>query len=216
MDAKEAIACLSDPEGKTPSELGKAVDVLYQKHRTYQKIARQLPLSSGFLSSRHRIFQLPKGIQWKVDQEQIGISQANQITRLKDEDDQWLLAVTVAEKELTSNECEKVVNLVLKENWSIRDALSTVTGVRFAEISPPMLLLPVGVDFWFALIRASWGQSKDWQDLCYQLIREGVDVDTKEVATQIEYLAKDFSIRLEEIATSLRESGERYREDTPQ
>ena len=213
MEATYATAYLSDTEGKTPSELGEAVDVLYQEYRTYEQIAQQLPVSSNFLRSRHRIFQLPKGIRWKVDQGEIGITQADQITRLRDEEAQWLLAITAIEKNLKAAECESVVNLVLKEKWSIRNALSAVNGVRFEEISPPVLLLPIGVDFWFALIRASWGEGKDWQDLCYQLIREGVDVDVRDVATQLEVIAKDFSTRIEEIATSLHEAGERYTED---
>ena len=74
-------------------------------------------------------------------------------------------------------------------------------------------MLPVSVDFWFALIRASWGKHKDWQDICYQLIREGVDVDTKEVADQLEALAKDVSVQLENIAATLRQAGDLYAEE---
>ena len=214
MDTQEAMACLADPNNRKLSEVGESIDVLYKLHGTYDNVAQQLSISRGFLSSRHRIFQLPKGIRWKVDEGQIGISQADQITRLKDEEAQWLLAITAVEKNLRANECENVVNLVLKEGWSIRDALSMAVGVRFDEISPPALLLPVGVDFWFALIRASWGQSKDWQDLCYQLIREGVDVDNKEIAAQLEALAKDTATQLERIAATLREAGEQYSETT--
>lgn len=207
-----AIACLADSDNRKPSEIGESIDVLYKIYGTYDKVAQQLSMSRSFLSSRHRIFQLPQGIRWKVDEGQIGIGQAYQIIRLKDEEAQWLLAITAVEKKLRANECENVVNLVLKEGWTIRDAISTVTGVRFEEISPPALLLPVGVDFWFALIRASWGQSKDWQDLCYQLIREGVDVDSKEIADQLEALAKDMSTQLTNVAATLRQAGEKYAE----
>ena len=213
MDTQEAMACLADPNNRKPSEVGESVGVLYKIHGTYNKIAQQLSISRGFLISRHRIYQLPKGICWKVDEGQIGISQADQITRLKDEEAQWLLAITALEKNLRANECERVVNLIVKDDWSTKDAISTVTGVRFEEISPPTLLLPVSVDFWFALIRASWGQSKDWQDLCYQLIREGVDVDNREVADQLEALTKDLSSQLESITETLRQAGERFSEE---
>ena len=213
MDTQEAMACLADPNNRKISEVGKSIDVLYKIHGTYDNVAQQLSMSRGFLSSRHRIYQLPKGILWKVDEGQIGISQAEQITRLKDEEAQWLLAITTLEKRLRANECERVVNLVVKDGWTTRDALSAVTGVRFDEISPPTLLLPIGVDFWFALIRASWGQSKDWQDLCYQLIRECVDVDNKEVAAQLEALANNTAIQLENIAATLRQAGQRYAEE---
>lgn len=213
MDTQEAMACLADSNNRNISEVGESIDVLYKIHGTYANVAQQLSMSPGFLSSRHHIYQLPKGILWKVDEGQIGISQAEQITRLKDDEDQWLLAITALEKRLRANECERVVNLVVKDGWTIRDALSAVTGIRFDEISPPTLLLPVGVDFWFALIRASWGQSKDWQDLCYQLIREGVDVDNREVAAQLEALAKDLSTQLETIAVTLFQAGEGFTEE---
>ena len=199
MDEKDAINCLTTAECKKPSEIGEAVDVLYQIHGTYKEISQQLQLnlSDSALSSRHRIFQLPKGIRRKVDEGQIGISQAYQVTRLENEEDQWRLAIIAVEKNLRANECENVVNIVLKQNWTIKDAFRTVTGVRFEELSPPVLLLPIGVDFWFALSKSAWGQGLDWQDLCYQIIRQGIDVDVKSVATQLEALA-----------TSLREAGE--------
>lgn len=215
MNEQDAIDRLNSHKDAKPSEVGEAVDVLYRSYDTYERVAQQLELKipDYVLGRMHRIYRLPKGILWKVDEGQIGTTQAALITRLKDEESQWLLAITTVEKKLRANECENVVNLVLKEDWSIRDALSTVTGVRFEEISPPTLLLPVGVDFWFALIRASWGQSKDWQDLCYQLIREGVDVDIKKVADQLDSLANDVASNLESLAATLRQAGERYAEE---
>ena len=218
MNEQDAIDCLNSHKDAKPSEVGEAVDILYRSYDTYDKVAQQLELKipDYVLGRMHRIFKLPKGILWKVDEGQIGVTQAALITRLEDEEAQWLLAITAVEKNLRANECENVVNLVLKEGWSTRKALSTVTGVRFEEISPPTLLLPVSVDFWFALIRASWGQSKDWQDLCYQLIREGVDVDGKEVADQLEALANDILTQLESIAATLRQAGEQYAEEVKQ
>ena len=209
MNEQEAINCLN-AEDASPSELGESVDVLHRLHGTYAKIAQQPKVnkSEEFLGRMHRIFRLPKGILWKVDEGQIGITHASFITRLKDEQGQWLLAIASAEKELRATECEDVVNLVLKQGWSIKDALSTVTGVKFEEISPPILVLPVGVDFWFDLIRASWGQSKDWQDLCYQLIRAGVDVDTKEIADKLDMLSNAVAADLEALAMTLRQAGE--------
>lgn len=215
MNEQDAIDCLNSYRDAKPSEAGAAVDVLYRIYGTYEKVAQQLELNipDYVLGRMHRTSRLPKGILWKVDEGQIGVTQAALITRLKDEEDQWLLAITALEKRLRANECERVVNLVVKDSWTIRDALSAVTGVRFDEISPPTLLLPVGVDFWFALIRASWGQSKDWQDLCYQLIREGVDVDNKEVADQLDTLANAVATNLEALAITLRQAGQQYAEE---
>ena len=202
MNEQEAMLCLKDIEGKTPSEIGEAVDVLYRKHGTYDKLAEHVQLSHPFLSRRHHIFQLPQGIRRKVDEGQLGLTQAEHIHRLRDERSQWLLAVIAVEKNLRANECENVVNIVLKQGQPIEDALATSTGVRFDEISPPVLLLPIGVDFWFTLSKVAWEQGKDWQDLCYELIKRGIDVDLLDAAT-----------RLEEIAESFRQAGNRFSED---
>ena len=189
MDVEEAIEYLTVSEGRKPSQLGEAVDVLYQKHGSYAKIAQQLNITASFLSSRHRIFLLPKGIQWKVDQEQIGFSQGYQISRLDNEEDQWLLALAVVEENLKADECENVVNIVLKQNESIRGALRISTGVRFDEGKP--LILLIRPDLWVPMCRAAWSQGKNWEDFCYQLIRQGIDVDIKKVSAQLEAIAAD-------------------------
>lgn len=191
MDAKTATEYLTAPSQRKISEIGEAVDVLYQKYHSYKAIAQQLnmSMSPNFLSSRHRIFQLPKGIQWKVDQKQIGIRQGYQISRLENEDDQWVLAFAIVEEKLSAKECEDVVNIVLKQNSSISDALSVSTGVRLDKIQP--LLLPIGFDIRLAICRSAWNQCENWEDLCYRLIRQGIDVDIKKVAIQLETLASD-------------------------
>ena len=187
MEENVARDYLTAPEGKKPSKIGEAVDVLYQKYGSYKTIAQQLNVSSQFLSSRHRIFQLPKGIQWKVDQEQIRIDQGYHIFRLKNEDDQWLLALAIIEAKLNIQDCKNVVNIVQKQNVSIKDALNTF-GVRF-DVHP--LLLPLKVDLRLAICRSAWSQGENWADYCYQLILQGIDVDIKKVARQLEALASD-------------------------
>ena len=189
MEEKIAIEYLTAPEGKKVSEVGEAVDVLYQKYHSYKAIAQQLKVSDKFLSSRHHIFQLPKGIQWKVDQGQIGIGQGYEISRLGNEDDQWLLALAVVEQDLKATECANVVNIVLKQEGSIKEALSISTGVRFDEGKPLMLI--IRPDLWIPMSRAAWGQCKNWEDLCYQLIRQGIDVDIKKIGGQLEVLASN-------------------------
>ena len=189
MDTKAAIEYLTTPDTKTPSEIGKAVDVLLKEYHSYKAIAQLLNMSPSFLSSRHRIFQLPEGIRWKVDQEQIGVGQGYHISRLEDEDDQWLLALAIIEEKLSTKECENVVNMVLEQNGSMRDALSVSTGVRFDRIQP--LLLPIGFDSRLAMCQAAWCQHKNWEDFCYQLIRQGIDVDIKKISSQLEALASD-------------------------
>ena len=186
MEEKVAIDYLAAPEKKKPSEIGEAVDVLYQKYHSYKAIAQRLSVSDKFLSSRHHIFQLPKGIQWKIDQGQIGISQGYEISRLENEEDQWLLALAVVEQNLNATECANVVNIVLRQAGAIRDALSISTGVRFDEGKPLMLI--IRPDLWIPMSRAAWGQCKNWEDLCYQLIRQGIDVDIKKSGTNLKCL----------------------------
>lgn len=202
MDKHEALQLLNNLEGRNPSEIGEAVDVLYNEHGSYEHAARELEgVRPAFLNQNHRVYRLPRGIRWKVDEGIITIGQAYQISRVVNDDDKWLLAITIVEKSLRSSECENIVNNVLNNNLSMRDALSAITGVRFAEISPPMLLLPISVDFWFRMTQLAWDNQQDWQDFCFQSIKQGMDVNLKEAASQ-----------LEAIAASLREAGEATRD----
>lgn len=191
MDLDSAIDLLNAPGGKKPSEIGEAVDVLYRRYGSYSKIMDRVPLNvpdvPHFLRSRHRIFKLPKGIQWKIDQEQIEIGQGYQISRLENEDDQWLLAFAVIEENLKMSECKNVVNIVLKKDHSVKDALGIVAGVQSDKVQP--LLLPIGFDLRLAMCRLAWNQQKNWGDFCYELIRQGIDADIKEAARQLEALA---------------------------
>ncbi len=188
IEIARKIVCAHDE--KKLSEVAKAVDVLYQAFGTYQSITREMGKSDKFWIIRHRIFQLPAGILWKVDEGHIGIEQAYQITRLKQEEDQWVLAIAIVEaKGLTGKECRKVVNLVLKGGKSIMDSLRVLVGIRFDKIQP--LLLPLGTDVWIAICKIAWAQRQRWEDLCYQLVLQGIGVDIQEVASQLERLALD-------------------------
>ena len=185
--AKEIIAAHAQNK---PSEIAEAVEVLYQEFGTYQAITREIGKSDKFWIMRHRIFQLPSGIRWKIDEGNIGIGQGYQIARLRREEDQWLLAIAAVEtKCLTAKECGKVVNLVINEKKSIIDSLRILADVHFDEIQP--LSLPLGSDIWVEICKIAWTQHQKWEDLCYQLVRQGVDVDFQEIAAQLEKLASD-------------------------
>ncbi|MXV82439.1 hypothetical protein F4X88_03720 [Candidatus Poribacteria bacterium] len=190
MDTSTAKELLTSENTRKPSEIAKVIDTLYRELGTYKAIAEQVGRSESFWGVRHRIFGLPVGIQWKIDEGQIGIEQGYQISRLKNEEDQWLLAVAIIEtKDLTAEECQNVVNLVLKEEKSIREALGVSAGIRFDKIQP--LLLPLGFDIRLAICKRSWARYQDWKDLAYQFILQGIDVDIKEVASQLEILAME-------------------------
>ena len=188
MDTETARVILGSYAGKKPSEIGNAVDVLYPGFGTYKAIAAEFGRSDSFWSVRHRLFQLPVGIRWKIDEGQISMEQGIEISKLKNEEEQWLLAFTITETQnLTAKECQNVVNLVLKEEKSIREALGVSAGIRFDKIQP--LLLPLGFDIRLAICKRAWARCQEWEDLIYQLILQGIDIDIKEVASQLEKLA---------------------------
>ena len=190
MDTETARVILGSYAGKKPSEIGNAVDVLYPGFGTYKAIAAEFGRSDSFWSVRHRLFQLPVGIRWKIDEGQISMEQGIEISKLKNEEEQWLLAFTITETQnLTAKECQNVVNLVLKERKSIREALSVSAGIRFDKIQP--LLLPLKFDIRLAICKRAWARCQEWEDLIYQLILQGIDVDIKEVASRLEKLASD-------------------------
>ena len=190
MDTQTARELLTSQDAKKPSEIGEAIDVLYKELGTYQAITDQIGKSTFFYRQWHSIFQLPVGIQWKIDEGTINLKQGVQISRLKDEADQWLLAFTIIEtKDLTAEECKNVVNLVLNEDKSLQDALGVLAGIRFDKIQP--LLLPLGFDIRLEICKVAWARHSEWGDLCYQLILQGLDVDIEAVARQLEKLASD-------------------------
>lgn len=203
MNTNTARELLTSQDAKKPSEIGEAIDVLYKELGTYQAIVDQVGRSTFFYRQWHSIFQLPAGIQWKIDEGIINLKQGVQISRLKDEADQWLLAVTIIEtKDLTAEECKNVVNVVLNEDKSLQDTLGILAGIRFDKIQP--LLLPLGFDIRLEICKVAWSRCQEWADLCYRLILQGIDVDIKEVARQLEKLASD----LRAAGTTERESAE--------
>ena len=189
MNLETAIDYLTNTKKRKVSEIGKAIDVLYQEYHSYENISKKLGKSSKFLSKIHHIFKLPEGVKWKVDEGHIGTEQGYQISRLAKKDDQWLLAFTIIEEKLRTKECEDVVNIVIKQNRPLKYVLSESIGVRFDKIKP--LLLPIGFDIQFAISRASWEKRENWKDLCYRLIRQGLDVNIQEFANQLKELAAD-------------------------
>lgn len=188
MDKDVAREFLTTPRGKNPSEIGEAVEVLYGEYHSYKKMALDLRLnvSEKFLSLRHRIFQLPNGIRWKVDNGQITLSKAYEISRLKKEEDQWLLAFAIVDEQLEQEVCTNVVNRVLEHNDSIRAALSAAAGVRCDSVDS--LLLPLGFEIRFAISQQAWNQSKEWQDFCYDQIHQGVKVNLRECVNDLRHL----------------------------
>jgi len=190
MNLKTAKEIIAEYAQRKPSEIIEAVDVLYQEFGTYQAITQEIGKSDKFWIMRHHIFRLPGGIRWQIDEGHIGIGQGYQIARLRREEDQWLLAIAAVEtKCLTAKECGKVVNLVINEEKSIIDSLRILVDVHFDEIQP--LSLPLRSNIWVEICKIAWTRHQKWEDLCYQLVRQGVDIDLQEIASQLERLASN-------------------------
>lgn len=190
MNLKTAKETVAAPTQRKFSEIAEAVAILYQEFGTYQAITQEMGKSDKFWIIRHRISQLPRGILWKIDEGHIGVGHGYQISRLKREDDQWVLAIAIIEaKCLTAKACAKVVNLVLNEETSIKESLRISADIHFDEIK--LLSLPIGSDIWIEICKIAWKRCQKWEDLCYQLVLQGVDIDYQEVAAQLEKLASD-------------------------
>ena len=182
MDRDTARAYLTNPRGKKPSEIGEAVDVLRPDYRSYKEMAHEFPqVGEKTLGARRRIFQLPKGIRWKIDEGQISIGKGDKIARLKNEDDQWLLAFAIVEEKLEEDVCSNVVNRVVQHDDSIREALSASAGVQCDKVTS--LLLPLGFDIRLAIAQKAWNRNKELQDFCYEQIRQDPDALFGELAS---------------------------------
>ena len=204
MDSDTARAYLTDPQGRKPSEIGEAVDVLLSDYGSYKEMAREFQMGADALSGRRRIYQLPKGIRWKVDEGEITLGKGNQIARLKNEDDQWLLAFAIVEERLEEDVCSNVVNRVLKFNDSIRDALSASAGVQCDKITS--LLLPLGFDIRLAIAQKAWNHSQELQDFCYKQIRQDPDALFLELARNCCVLLSQLEEAISEILKNHRSS----------
>ena len=200
MDRDTARAYLTNPRGKKPSEIGKAVDVLRSDYRSYKEMARDFPMGEKTLSGRHRIFHLPKGIRWKIDEGEISITKSEQIIRLKDENDQWFLAFAIVEEQLEEEVCINVVTRVRKYKDSIRDALSASAGVQCDKVTS--LLLPLGFDIRLAIAQKAWHYNMELQDFCYEQIRQDPDALSRELARECLVLLS----RLEEAMSQILEN----------
>lgn len=213
MDAKESKCILEGPDGKKLSEIGEAIDVLLRQRREShkrggykwlsEKIGKKRIKINGHkrsftLSEIHHIFRLPQGILWRIDLEKIGASQGVEITRLKSEEDQWILALAVDAKQMSAKDCRTTVNLALKKpeagekDYSLREALDRVAGFPFEGI--PRLVDMSSPEEWIAISKEAWNRKMDWENFCHHLIaqKQSVLSDIEKVADQISCWRRDF------------------------
>jgi len=203
MNVEEAKECLNNFSEEKLSDIGEAIDVLHKEYGNYKSVSKQVSVSSEVLSKRHRIFLLPKGIFWKVNEGKIGLGQAYQISRLNTKYDQWLLAFAVIEEKLSVKECKKAVNVVLKQKHQLKDVLNALFGIQFDKIHP--LLLPLPFNLRFAITRAAWNRGQEWEDLCFRLIREGINTDFQKIVDKLNNSIVELEQKLKVVADLIKE-----------
>lgn len=186
MDYDTAKEWLNHPADRKPSELGEAVDVLYRQYGKYEAIAKEVALSPGRLSDLHRVFLLPEGIRWQVDQGRIRLDHARQISRLQ-EDDQWLLAFTIVEEKISVKESKAAVDTVVKRGCRLRDVLQTMIGIEFDQLKT--LMFPFPFEDRFRIARAAWRKKLEWADFSLKAIEEATRVDLDHIAGELASLA---------------------------
>lgn len=230
MINEEAWEILKNLEGKKPSEIGEAIDVLLPQYRPknrakggYKELSeaigkKRLPVSGYKLSQFHSIYRLPQGIQWKIDQGEIGVAHGAQIDKLKSEEDQWVLALAVAyaskeskgkrSAQLFEKDCKDIVKRVLKNGDSIRDSVGK-SGVLFKKLDPS-----VGVskfsspEEWIAVSKEAWNRHMNRPAFCSHLIAQKYSVlsDIEKVADQIEEMNQELQSQfLAKIVDKLRQ-----------
>jgi len=74
MNLETAIDYLTNTKKRKVSEIGKAIDVLYQEYHSYENISKKLGKSSKFLSKIHHIFKLPEGVKILKEPSEIVVS----------------------------------------------------------------------------------------------------------------------------------------------
>ncbi|MDP8238709.1 MAG: hypothetical protein P9X24_06445 [Candidatus Hatepunaea meridiana] len=184
MDKETAKEYLTYDKARSLSELGEAVDKLYHEFGSYKVIAQEVGLSTKRLSQFHRVFLLPDGIRWQVDEGNIRLTHASQISRLDNEDDQWLLAFSIVTKRLSGEETKETVNAAIQHDRPLRDVLHDLIGIRFDQVDEP-LLLPFSFEDRYDISRAAWEKKMNWPDFCLKAIKRATQVDIDQIANDL-------------------------------
>lgn len=177
MDIEQASRALQNYKRERLCDIGRAIDALHEEHATYGRIAEEVGVGAVTIGKYHRLSRLPRGIQWKIEQGQLSRGHAQQICRLEDENDQWMLALAIVEATkqaaITRRQCQDAVEDVLGAGKPMEQVLCERFGIELGDVVS--LLLPV--PYWFRLraCRAAWNREKEWKDLAFQVLEEWLD-----------------------------------------
>lgn len=186
-DAAEDV--LSNHATAPKSKIAQAVSVLLQAHKTYSAIPLPNGLSQRDMRAIHKIAALPPGIQWKVDDGELALTQAAEIAKLPSESDQWLLAIFAIKEKLPRSECRTLVNAVKNDGEPMDAALRRVSGVHIDNapfMSINMLALPRD---WLRFTQAAWTRRMSLADFCYQAAKDSASVNMNDIADELSRMA---------------------------
>ena len=205
MEISDAKAVVQNYRQQSLAALGEAISVLKKKYDTYEKIAKQVSPSAKTIGLYYRLSQLPDGIRWKIQEGEIGLSLAEQVCRLKDENDQWVLAYAIVDaaqdRSIMEQEWKGAVDEVLRTGRSMKEVLEE----RLGAASDKTVVTPVSFDysFRFKLCRAAWNRQKNWADLVYDIINEWLDGREFSSTADLKGISReliDAASRIEELA----------------
>lgn len=188
--AEKVIENLSD---YSSSLSGEAIDFFLRNGFNYKRLGEKYGISSDRLRSLHRVFSLPDGLKWKIDSGKIKIGHANQIARLENEDDQWMLGFCIFLKNLTIGDSKEIVNSFLRQDEPLKHILHELIGIRFDQIDEP-LLLPFSILERLELCKSAWTKNIEWADFCLQSIKCSAKMDLMDLADQL----NNFAVKIRE------------------
>ena len=204
MDIIAARETLENHKDEPLDKLGEAIEVLKEEYGTHEGIAAQVGPSQATISKYYRLSKLPEGIRWKVEEGELSGEAAVKICRLKEENDQWVLAfaiVDAANDVLTTRECKEVVEDVRETGRPVEEVLTYRFGFDFDKTVS--LLLPIRYWFRFKICRAAWNRQQEWKNLAYEILRQWLDgreflstADLHEISQEL----IDAANRLEDLA----------------
>lgn len=176
VEIDNAKAMVADYRHQRLDALGEAITVLKQEYRTYNDIAEQVGVSRLTIGLYHRLSKLPHGIRWKVEEGEVPLGLARQVCRLKDEEDQWMLAYAIvddADRTVPEEEWKGAVDEVLRTAASMEEVLEK----RLGAASEKSVVTTLSFDYWirFKLCRAAWNRRQSWYDLAREIVTQWLE-----------------------------------------
>jgi len=211
-ELSDAKAVVTGYSGQPLRALGEAITLLKREYGTYKQIAKEVGPCAVTIGRYHRLSRLPDGLRWKIEQRELALSLAHQVCKLKDENDQWVLAFAILDApedgRLTERECRQAVEEVQNTGRPMREVLAERLGLDFKK----SVVVVLSFDYWFRfkLCRAAWNRGQSGADLAREIVAEWLagrqfssTADLQHISQQLADIAKhveELAERIEELA----------------